>query len=191
MIKNSVILFQTHILSKDILREFQNISNETEEFCDAYLLCDDTNINIPQKVKNYRHICINKKDLSEFNYPIVKDEKRKTEVPIPEAFNLSHNKLSILKYFLENKGYDYYWYIEYDVRYSGKWSHFFNCFKKNEKDLLISYLRFYEEEPNWSHWYLNHPELTIPKSELIRCFNPIIRFSNKALTYLHESLMDG
>jgi len=191
LIKPSAILFHTHIISNDILKEFQNISSESEGIADAYLLCDDKNIDITKKVKKYRYFCFNKEGISDLNYPIVKDEKRKAEVPFKKAFQLSNYQLSILKFFLENRDYDYYWYIEYDVRYSGKWSQFFKYFNNNDSDLITSYLRYYKEEPRWPHWYLNHPELTIPESERIRSFNPVMRISNKALTYLHESFLDG
>jgi len=189
--KRSAILFHTHIISNDILSEFQNISNESEGIADAYLLCDDKNIDITKKVKKYRYISFNKEGLSDLNYPIIKDEQRGAEVPINRAFQLSNKKLSILKFFLEHQDYDYYWYIEYDVRYSGKWSQFFNNFNNNDSDLITSYLRSYKEEPRWLLWYLNHTELTIPESERIRSFNPVMRISNKALTYLHESFLDG
>ena len=191
MIKSSAILFHTHIISNYILSEFQNISNESEGISDAYLLCDDKNIDITQKLKNYRYFCINKEGLSDLNFPINNDEKRKSKIPTKKVLQLSNYKLSILQFFLDNRDYDYYWYIEYDVRYSGKWSQFFKHFNNNDSDLLTSYLRYYKEEPNWSHWYLNHPDLTIPESERIRSFNPLMRISKKALTYLHESLMDG
>ena len=191
MIKRSAILFQTHFISNHILSEFQNISSESEGFGDAYLLCDDKNSDITKKVKKYRYFCFNTEGLSDLNYPIIKDEQRRAEVPNNRAFQLSNKQLSILKFFLENRDYDYYWFIEYDVRYSGKWSQFFNNFNNNDSDLITSYLRYYKEESRWAHWYLNHPELTNSESELIRSFNPIMRISNKALTYLHESFLDG
>jgi len=190
LIKRSAILFQTHIISNDILSEFQNISNESEGIGDAYLLCDDKKIDITKKVKKYRYICFNKEGISDLNYPIVKDEQRGAEVPLNKAFQYCNYQLSILKFFLENRDYDYYWYIEYDVRYSGKWRDFFDYFN-NDKDLITSHIRFYDEEPKWLFWYLKHPNLSIPDLKRIRSFNPVMRISNKALTYLHESFLDG
>ncbi len=190
MIKRSAILFHTHIISNDILSEFRNISSESEGIADTYLLCDDKNIDITKKVKKYRYFCFNKEGISDLNYPIVKDEQRKAEVPFKKAFQLSNYQLSILKFFLENRDYDYYWYIEYDVRYSGKWRDFFDYFN-NDKDLITSHIRSYEEEPKWQFWYLKHPNISTPDLKRIRSFNPVMRISNKALTYLHESFLDG
>jgi hypothetical protein len=38
---------------------------------------------------------------------------------------------------------------------------------------------------------LDHPQKSIALGERLRCFNPIFRFSNAALSFLHQSLLDG
>ena len=191
MSKKIAIIFHTHFITNDILREFENIFTESKEFADTYLLCDYKISDIPQKVKKYNYLCIDYDDISGLNYPIVKDEVRKSKIPMAKAAILNNYKFAILKFFLDKKDYDHYWYIEYDVRYSGKWSQFFKSFDNNNKDLLTSYLRYHEEEPQWLLWYLEHPDKTIPEAERIRSFNPVMRLSNKALAFLHESLIDG
>jgi len=178
------------MISQNIVNEFKHISKGSEGIGEAYMLYDDKNIDIPKEVKKHKYFCFNKEEISDLNYPIVNDAKRIADVPSQNSLRKSNFQLSILKFFIENRDYDYYWYIEYDVRYSGKWRDFFDYFN-NDKDLITSHIRSYDEEPKWPFWYLEHPNLSIPDLKRIRSFNPVMRISNKALTYLHESLMDG
>jgi len=62
----------------------------------------------------------------------------------------SHNiDLPLMWYFHENPQYDYYWVMEYDVRFTGGWPDFFLHFAANRSDLLATTLFDYNFRPGW------------------------------------------
>jgi Protein of unknown function (DUF3405) len=102
-----------------------------------------------------------------------------------------HVGFPVLQFFCDNPDFDYYWAIEYDVRFSGDWFFFFNSFKEANHDFLACHIRDHVDEPDWPRWSLDHPCKSIALHERLRCFNPIFRLSNAALSFLHQSLLDG
>lgn len=86
---------------------------------------------------------------------------------------------------------DYYWVIEYDVRFSGGWSVLFDHFINFEEDFLTSHIHSYDEEPDWYWWEMSHPEVFIPIEMRIRSFNPIYRMSSEAFEFLQKAFKSG
>ena len=102
------------------------------------------------------------------------------------------NHFPLLKFFKENQEYDYYWLVEDDVRFSGEWKDFFNCFASNTSDFLSSVFETKEENPNWYWWtYLKAGENAISEDKLLRSFNPIYRLSHQALVCIDGHLREG
>ena len=190
MIGKSAILFESHIISKSIIREFEKILSESEGFGDTYFCYDNKGEELPHDIKKFKHYGYNFEEISALNYPILEKIESNREIRNKVAYRHVNYQLSILKFFLENPGYDFYWYIEYDVKYTGNWGNFFNSFD-DQSDFISSYVRTFSEQPDWPFWYLYHPTLNIQQTERIRSFNPVMRLSNKALKDLHNSLLDG
>jgi hypothetical protein len=98
----------------------------------------------------------------------------------------------LLQFFRDNPDFDYYWLIEYDVRFAGDWRLFFDYFRDKNQDFLTCHIRRHADEPGWRWWsVLHHPHKSIPLSERLGSFNPIYRLSNPSLSFLHQSLSDG
>jgi hypothetical protein len=57
-----------------------------------------------------------------------------------------------MKFFLDRPDYDYYWIIEYDVRFSGSWPGLFADLSPSGADLLCTTMQTWAENPNWAHW---------------------------------------
>jgi hypothetical protein len=57
-----------------------------------------------------------------------------------------------MKVFLDQPDYNYYWIMEYDVRFSGKWPELFADLSSSRADLLCTTLQAWTENPNWAHW---------------------------------------
>jgi len=107
------------------------------------------------------------------------------------SFALGHCHFPLLQFFHDNPDFDYYWLIEYDVRFAGDWHFFFDYFKNTNEDFLTCHIRRYADEPGWAWWSLHHPHKSIPLSERLSSFSPIYRLSNASLSFLHQSLSDG
>lgn len=109
----------------------------------------------------------------------------------PLGFSLipGSNHFPLLKFYITQPHYDYYWYIEDDVDFSGKWETFFESFSSIDDDFISCHIRRYQDEPQWPWWHaLAHPYAIIPQEKRLRSFNPIYRISNAALELLHKAL---
>jgi len=187
---NSAFLFTTHVISNDILKVFQSIAQGSDGLGDAYILYNYKNAGIPPELENYKYFCFNENNFESLNYRLVHDKKSRAFVSTINDFKYNLYPLDILLFYIENPDYDYYWNIEYDVRYSGDWKHLFQHFNK-DRDLITTNLTHYKDSPDWHYWYLDHPSKSIPNNERVRSFNTIMRISKKALSFMHDCLMDG
>ena len=81
----------------------------------------------------------------------------------------------------------YYWFIEYDVEFSGNWQTFFSSFHRCKADLLGTtiYPRFMDL--NWFYWKTFDTPPPVPAQIDTRGFFPILRISSRfADTYRAE-----
>ena len=126
------------------------------------------------------HYIVTNESLSNLGYNI---DTNKSLVP-------GNNHLPLIQFF-KNKKYDYYWYIEYDVGFLGKWQNFFSYFDTAKEDFITSHIRFKFEEPSWVFWnsLVLQPKNNI--KEKLRSFNPIYRISDKALNYIDQKQKEG
>jgi hypothetical protein len=127
------------------------------------------------------HYIVTNDDLSGLGYS---GDISKSLVPGKSHFPLAH--------FFRKHRYSYYWYIEYDVRFSGRWEDFFSFFDKSEDDFITSHIRFHSDEPTWFLWdTFKHTSEEIPKADMLRSFNPIYRVSSKALEFVDQKQKEG
>ena len=176
-----VFLFFCHFVTSQVINEYKKIKQETVDLGDSIYLLHVVSHETPSLLQGHNSFLFSYKSLSALGYTFI----GKTLVP-------GHCHFPLLQFFSENPNYDYYWVIEYDVKFSGKWSHFFNYFRKIGKDFLTSNIRTYQERPNWPWWpSLRHPQKLIPYEKCLRSFNPIYRISKSSLTFLDECLKNG
>jgi hypothetical protein len=101
-----------------------------------------------------------------------------------------HNDLPVLSFYREQPGYDYYWIVEYDVRYTGHWGELFDELRASKADFLGTTLQDYDQNPRWWWWrsLVNAPQSTLQR---VRCFTPFCRLSNAALAAVDEWYRKG
>jgi hypothetical protein len=173
-------LFLSHLSSETIIKEFKNIRRSTENTGDAFFLYDATGKIVPDKINKLSPYLYSKECLSSLYYPTIGQNI------IP-----GHAHFPLFQFFLDKPDYDYYWVIEYDVRFCGEWQLFFDSFLKTNADFLSCHIRSNSDEPSWPWWKLNHPREYIPLHERLRSFNPIYRISNPAISFLHRAFRSG
>jgi hypothetical protein len=178
--KNQTFLFISHLSSGMIIREFENIRRSTKHLGDVFFLYDTSRNIIPDRINNLSPYLYSNTCLSSLGYPTI------GENIIP-----GHAHFPLFQFFLDKPNYNYYWMIEYDVRFSGEWQLFFDSFLRISADFLTCHIRSYADEPYWVWWELSHPRESIPLHERLRSFNPIYRISNGALSFLHQAFRSG
>lgn len=177
--KTAFILL-THFLAEEIFAEYKKIKLSSRSLGDAWILLQNNESPLNDKTNHAKiHLCTDR-DIHSLIYPTLQEGV----IPGNAHFPLLH-------FFHIRQKYDYYWLIEYDVRYSGTWRHLFRSFRHDPTDLLTSHIRKYPQEPDWPHWKLAHPKESIPLEERTRSFNPIYRISHSALAAIHEAHQDG
>jgi hypothetical protein len=180
-LKSTAILLLSHLSHTPIIEEYRKLSRAAGDSAVTYLLlhakADDP---IEEECKDRIHP-FSSEDLKTLGYR-----------SFDGSITPGSAHLPLLYFFSRHSDYDYYWLVEYDVRFSGDWRVFFDCFERNNSDFLSTHLRHYSEKREWPWWRnLNHPRISIPLEERLRSFNPIYRISTSALKYLHQSHRQG
>lgn len=182
MEKNNAFLFVTHKINDEILRRYNKLQQEINDFGELYLLLHQeeekdnaSELVIPEDIAPY---LFNIDSLNELDYE-----------PISETITPGSNHFATLQFFLDNSEFKYYWVIEYDVVYTGNWADFFLCFSAFDTDFISSHLERYLNKPHWYWWHSLHLDnITLQTHQYIRSFNPIYRISNRALIFLNDLL---
>ena len=178
--KKPVFLFQSHILSRKTLGEFKKIRKAAEGMGDAWFLYHARSEGTPKPLRKCNAHIFTDESLNSLGYPRI-------GTPLIPG----HAHFPLLQFRLAHPEYSNYWVIEYDVRYSGKWSAFFRFFSENSADFLTCNIRTQSEEPGWHWWKLEHPSASIPLASRLRSFNTIYRLSPRAIDFLHQSHLNG
>jgi hypothetical protein len=96
---------------------------------------------------------------------------------------LGNADLAPMRFFLDRPDYDYYWIIEYDVRFSGAWPDLFADLSASSADLLCTTMQTWTENPNWAHWStLATGGEDVPLEHRVKGFMPFCRLSRALLT---------
>jgi hypothetical protein len=123
------------------------------------------------------------------------EQKALLDLPYPRMVGrpfVDHCHLPTFDFYLAHSEYNYYWGVEYDVRYTGDWGEFLATFEPFDHALIASHIRRFSQEPRFWWWKsFWHPTKKIPLERRVRSLNVIHRLSREALQYLHESLSDG
>lgn len=179
--EKQVVLLVTHILSPWIKAKYERIVNELDsKRYDVVLLVsanDKRNMRVPDGV----NACVyDIEELGAMPYESI----RETLVPGSTHF-------LILKYRQEHPDYAYYWFIEYDVEFTGKWSSLLDAFAEHTADFLSTHVaRYGKENADWSWWHHSN-DVGYPLENCIKGFNPICRYSGAALDYIDTYMQKG
>ena len=190
IVPKQAILYLSHSVNKTQWRAYKRLERECITFADLYYVLNLSSENIPPN--------------AEGTFPITPMQRATLALPSREGnegwwmdTSQSHTEViqsgidhAILAFRKIKAEYDYYWIVEYDLEFSGRWSKLFDAFADNSSDLLCSNLHRYETNPHWGWWKsLQWPYDTEP--ELIRGFFPFARLSARAIDAIISAGQDG
>lgn len=182
----SVILYWTHYTSEALLQRFAELRDScTRPDRDVVLLYDVSNGPCPAP-PDVRVWGFDRPRIRGLGLDMTDEHGGLMDI-MP-----CYNDYVILKFYLDNPDYDYYWFMEYDVRYTGEWHDFFDAWDHSTADMLGTYILRYHVQPDWIWWSsFKHPSKKIEKEDMIRTFLPVGRVSRRAWAFLHQEYRDG
>lgn len=182
---NTVVLYMTHMYDEVIAGEYARLKRQCEPNYDVRLLYDASNWRTRRARKRTDAVGFRPaRILRQLGRHMPKD-KAKTLWP-------GSSDLVAIAYALTEPAYEFYWLVEYDVRFTGAWSYLFNAFADNRADLLATAMCCYRDNPDW-HWWpaLRTAGIELSEQERIRSFMPLYRISNRALQTLRSAYRQG
>ncbi len=184
--RKQAVLFATHIVNNFVLESFRKIQNE---------LCGD-------KYDVYMLLNSERKEdlecISPRNIPFYLTSVRKLNAlgykPILNTMLPGSSHFPLLAFYNEYPTFSYYWFVEYDVYYTGTWSSLMgNCMKQfHDYDFISSHVEKYNKNRNgnWTWWSCRN-NVGYPLELCVKAFNPICRYSNRALEYIDRFQKEG
>ncbi len=187
MKKNSdkhAFLILSDCVSESLIRLYLQVKASTVSWGETFIVYHNKTNNPEPRLTEYNTYEFTNSVLHELGYTPV----RNTLVP-------GSNHFPILKFYLDNPNYDYYWCIEDDIVFSGAWSSLFSqIINKHSYDFISSYIKYKKDNinPDWFWWdSLIKTGTVINENDLAMSFNPIYSLSNRAAGFLNQSLKDG
>ncbi|MCM1511137.1 MAG: DUF3405 domain-containing protein [Clostridium sp.] len=176
----TAILYVTHVYNDDIEHQIQKMYQETKEFATLYLVYqyDNMRMGIPEHIPVHSFTI---RSLNELHY-----------TPWGSTIMDGNFHFVLLDFYLKHPDFDYYWLVEYDVRFNGHWNTFFSFFQDKDEDFISAHMETVDDNPEWMRWHeIELKNIPINRNVLLRSFNPICRFSNRAFALLHSRCLLG
>lgn len=177
------VLYLTTKSNEWTLSSFHALEQSLQGKADVYFAYHQQGDVLPVSLQNIENLFVFTSDvLKELGYTPIERGKL-----VPGS-----NHFPLLKFYKENQGYDYYWLVEDDVRFSGEWKDFFDSFASSTSDFLSSVIETKAENPTWFWWTsLKTGNEVIAEEKLLKSFNPIYRLSSQALVCIDAHLRIG
>ena len=181
----TAVLYRTHFINDEISNELRKLTTELVNQ-EVSLLFGPSKEVMP-RLDWVRSLSVSDQDLRELGYgygDTISDDGWK----FPVSPIMRHCEYPALWFFKNYPNYDYYWLVDYDVRFTGNWSIFFEAFSGKDKfDMLGTYVGSPVEFPNWVHWH----KVDVPLETRLKMFFSMVRFSNRALEFLDREYRKG
>ena len=177
------VLYLTNKSNEWTLSAFHALEQSLQVKADVYFAYHQQGDVLPVSLQNIENQFVFTSDImSELGYTPIEEGKL-----VPGS-----NHFPLLKFYKENQGYDYYWLVEDDVRFSSEWKDFFGSFASCTSDFLSSVIETKAENPTWYWWTsLKTGNEVIAEEKLLKSFNPIYRLSRQALACIDAYLRIG
>jgi hypothetical protein len=189
--KNAVLIM-THFLDQFIVDKFNRIRNEVPSGYDVFLLIHvESNEPIcPRELEAYKDkiYFYTTQEILKLPYPARCNPKEWID---NRSFQVD---LLLACFHKNNPGYDYYWGIEYDVHYEGRWEVFFERFERSAADLLGTMMGSAIKAPHVTNLlppFHDHSGKRPDLNEVVVGFFPLYRLSKRLLDGIHIEYKRG
>ena len=185
MASNTVVLYMTHVYDDAVAEEYERLKRECEPPYDVRLLYDASSRRARGAGQRPDSFGFRPKQLL---------RRFGRHLPRSEAKTLwpGSSDLALAAYAMDQSACEFYWLVEYDVRFTGPWTRLFDAFADNCADLLTTTITRRPDQPLW-HWWpsLMAPDTELSQDEQISCFLPVLRISRKGIELLLTAYRKG
>jgi hypothetical protein len=193
MTRLPVILYTAHYLTEGLLAQYASMRESCAGRYDVVLLYDNFRDDF-EDVGQGRDVdvhLVNPEAIAALGYPSWPG-RTQLEFVSPSGLRPGNWDFAILEYFRAHPDHPFYWRVEYDVRFTGEWRHFFDACSASEADLLGTTLLRRRDSPPWYWWSsLHRPDGPLDDSRTLRGFFPVGRLSSRACALLDEKYTAG
>lgn len=182
---DTAVVFMTNKTDRCVLDRVREIRTQLSDTIKCYVLLDAS---IPYIERSWISYCqeysLGDVQLVPFNIAEIASELSvKLFAPGRLVPGSCHLPLLWLSLKLKHK---WFWFLEDDVVYTGKWSGLIDDVAGDKSDLLCSHIASYRDIPNWSWWAtLKAPAAAVQNSNpltiVTKAFFPVYRVSARAL----------
>lgn len=177
---SAVILLMAHFVDDDLLAGYRKIKADLAGRHDVVLLLNVTKLHdTPEIPPDVACHTFSAADVRALRYP------GKSDLTSPNV------ELFVVAYWKAQPDYDYYWGIEYDVKFSGSWDRVFAHFQDNDADLLGTSIHTRDFNPHWGNWGSLKSPAVLGDDQMVRGFFPIFRISQRGLIALDAAYRQG
>jgi len=184
----TVAVLQTHYLNRPLRRMFRNLTFGLPNYAACVLMHQPPGRTKPPELAGLPHHFVTTPEIRDPAY------SHKSGGPGWGIWRGGHTDLIALHFFKSHPQFERYWFIEYDVRFSGDWRDFFLAFEDNDADFLSASIRRASNDPRWMHWPTLHPPASVgplPIDERLCSFMPILRISRRGLQVIDQAYREG
>lgn len=164
----TAFVFFSHRFDGDIGARYERLKSAASGRGDAFIMAE-AGTAVPDGWSGEAHL---------FNYPTLR--KRSAKV-IGDRVVPGNCHLPAIDFAEAHPGYDYYWFIEYDVVFTGDWGVLFDAASDDDADLLVTHARNQADENVWSWWRSIQAPVGAPSPALVRAFFPVYRISQRGV----------
>ncbi len=184
------ILYLSHVANKTLWRAYRRLERECSGLADVYFVSNLNSENIPPELKDTFTITPAKR--AALGHPSRAGDTGWWMDTAPSYTQIIRSGIdqAILAFRKSKPEYDYYWIVENDVEFSGRWSDLFRAFSDNASDLLCTSMHGPETNPTWD-WWKSLVWVDDTKPELVRCMFPFARFSDRAMDAIIAAGQNG
>jgi hypothetical protein len=191
--RRSVVLYAAHYVTEELLADYAAMRDACAGRYDVVLLYDNFHGDFPdgEQAQDVDVHLVNPESIASLGYSPWPG-MQPSEYGSPSGLRPGNTDFAVLDFFRARPGYDSYWRVEYDVRFSGDWRDFFDACSSSEADLLGTTLLRCEASPAW-HWWasLGAPDGRLDPAKAIRGFFPVSRLTNRACALLDQKYREG
>ncbi|MCM1312321.1 MAG: hypothetical protein NC206_02530 [Bacteroides sp.] len=184
MEERTAVLFVAHYIDDELITRYRKLKEELSPLVYDVIWVMATNMDdIPVFPIDIRHKVYVPVNFTHTGY-----------TPIEPTMHPGSCHFIALCFFKDYPRYSHYWFVEYDVYFTGKWSVLMNdCDTAlRSYDFLSCHIEKFDNMVNrqWAWWYRSN-NCGYPIIECIKGFNPICRYSAKALEYIDKYQKQG